>query len=34
VDRLVSYGATTVVFVLDQNHDLAAIDRLAEAVLD
>jgi alkanesulfonate monooxygenase SsuD/methylene tetrahydromethanopterin reductase-like flavin-dependent oxidoreductase (luciferase family) len=33
VDRLVSYGATTVVFVLDHNHDLAAIDRLAEAVL-
>ena len=32
-DRLASYGATTVVFVLNQNHDLATIDRLAEAVL-
>jgi alkanesulfonate monooxygenase SsuD/methylene tetrahydromethanopterin reductase-like flavin-dependent oxidoreductase (luciferase family) len=34
VNGLVSYGATTVVFVLDRNHDLSAIDRLAEAVLD
>jgi len=33
-DRLASYGATTVVFVLHQNHDLGTIDRLAEAVLE
>ena len=32
-DRIASYGATTVVFVLNQNHDLATIDRLAKAVL-
>jgi len=34
LNRLVAYGATTVVFVLNQNHDVATIDRLAEAVLD
>ena len=33
-DRLASHGATTVVFVLNQNRDLATIDRLAKAVLD
>jgi alkanesulfonate monooxygenase SsuD/methylene tetrahydromethanopterin reductase-like flavin-dependent oxidoreductase (luciferase family) len=33
-DRLASYGATTVVFVLNQNRDLATIDLLAKAVLD
>jgi alkanesulfonate monooxygenase SsuD/methylene tetrahydromethanopterin reductase-like flavin-dependent oxidoreductase (luciferase family) len=33
VDRLASHGATTVLFVLYQNHDLSAIDRLAKAVL-
>src|SRR6266852_1338994 len=33
-DRLASHGATTLVFVLNQNRDLATIDRLAKAVLD
>jgi hypothetical protein len=33
VDRLAAHGATTVVFVLSDNHDLGMIDRLARAVL-